>query len=50
MNKETATERIHIKVQPSLKAAAQERADQDGRSLSNYVLNLIRMDIEKNAK
>lgn len=47
MEKEKATERIHIKVQPSLKELAQARADQDGRSLSNYILNLIKKDLEE---
>jgi len=50
MATEKATERIHIKVHPSLKEAAQARADEEGRSLSNYLLHLVKSDIEAHKK
>jgi len=45
---EKRTDKINMKIAPSLKQKAQERADQEGRSLSNYIEWLILQDIEKN--
>ena len=45
---EKRTDKINMKIAPSLKQKAQERADQEGRSLSNYIEWLIIQDIEKN--
>lgn len=44
---EKRTERIMMKISPSLKEAAQNKATQEGRSLSNYIESLIRKDIAK---
>lgn len=38
---------ISMKVQPSLKAKAEARAEEQGRSLSNYIESLIRADVDK---
>lgn len=38
---EKRTERINMKVLPSLKAKAQEMAEKDGRTLSNFIEVLI---------
>lgn len=38
---EKRTERINIKISPSLKQAAQEAATADGRSLSNFIERMI---------
>lgn len=48
--KEIKTERIHIKIEPSIKAKAQELAEAEGRTLSNYIVQLLKAEIEKNAK
>ena len=48
--KEIKTERIHIKIEPSIKAKAQELAEAEGRTLSNYIIQLLKAEIEKNAK
>lgn len=45
-NTERRTDRVQIKISPSLKDAAKTRADEDGRTLSNYIENLIKADIE----
>ena len=42
MEKEKRTERINMKVLPSLKAAAEAQATAEGRTLSNYIETLIR--------
>ena len=42
MEKEKRTERINMKVLPSLKAAAEAQAIAEGRTLSNYIETLIR--------
>lgn len=36
-----------MKIQPSLKAAAKEAAAEDGRTLSNYIEQLIKEDLRK---
>lgn len=38
---------ITMKVQPSLKAKAEAKAEEQGRSLSNYIESLIRADVDK---
>lgn len=48
-NAERRTDRVQIKISPSLKDAAKTRADEDGRTLSNYIENLIKADIEAHA-
>lgn len=45
--KEKRTERINMKITPSLKTIAQERAAVSGRSLSNYIEWLILKDANK---
>ena len=45
-NAERRTDRIQIKISPSLKEAAKARADEEGRTLSNYIESLIRADVE----
>ncbi len=37
-----------MKIQPSLKAKAEERAKELGRSMSNYIEWLIKEDLKKN--
>ena len=44
---ERRTEFIQMKVMPSLKEKAQKRAEQEGRSLSNYIEWLILQDLKK---
>ena len=39
---ERRTERINMKILPSLKALAEEEATAEGRTLSNYIENLIK--------
>lgn len=43
------TERLYIRIAPEMKEALQELAAADGRSLSNYIENLLRREIERNA-
>lgn len=45
-NTERRTDRIQIKISPSLKEAAKARADEEGRTLSNYIETLMKADIE----
>ena len=40
---------ISMKIQPELKEKAKERADELGRSLSNYIEWLIKEDLKKQA-
>lgn len=47
MEKEKRTERINMKILPSLKAAAELQAAKEGRTLSNYIENLIAKDTKK---
>lgn len=44
---EKRTERIHMKILPSVKAMAEERAAAEGRTVSNYIESLIRKDYEQ---
>ncbi len=46
--KEKRTDVIQMKIAPSLKKAAQERAAQEGRSLSNYIEWLMIEDQKAN--
>lgn len=46
-SKEKRTEFIQMKIAPSLKKAAQERAEEEGRSLSNYIERLILKDLKE---
>lgn len=46
-SKEKRTERIYMKITPSLKEAAQKRAEEEGRTLSNYIEWLIVKDSKK---
>ena len=48
--KEKRTERINMKVLPSIKAIAEENAAADGRTLSNYIEKLIRDDTERRSE
>lgn len=47
MEKEKRTEHINMKVLPSIKRIAEKNAEADGRSLSNYIEQLIRNDEER---
>lgn len=47
MEKEKRDDRLIMKIQPSLKAAAKEAAAEDGRTLSNYIEQLIKEDLRK---
>lgn len=40
------TERLQIRISPELKAKLQELADADGRTVSNYIEQLIKKAIE----
>jgi len=40
---------INIRVEAELKKQAKKLAEKDGRSLSNWILRLIRNEIEKSA-
>jgi predicted HicB family RNase H-like nuclease len=39
-----------VRIPPDLLAQAKQRAEQDGRSLSNYIKNLIRQDLNRGDK
>lgn len=41
------TDRLYIRITPEMKEALQEIAAADGRSLSNYIENLLRREIEQ---
>lgn len=43
--KAAKTERIHLRISPSLKQQLQIKADTEGRTISNYIENLIRKDL-----
>jgi predicted HicB family RNase H-like nuclease len=47
MNK---TERLQIRITPELKRQLQERAREDGRTLSNYVEQLVLAAVKVNKK
>lgn len=47
MNK---TERLQIRITPELKRQLQERAKEDGRTLSNYVEQLVMAAVKVNNK
>ena len=47
---EKRTDKINMKITPSLKKKAQERAAEEGRSLSNYIEWLIQKDAEEHRK
>jgi predicted HicB family RNase H-like nuclease len=39
-----------VRIPPDLLAQAKQRAEEDGRSLSNYIKNLIRQDLSRGDK
>ena len=41
------TERLQIRISPELKAQLQALAEADGRTISNYIEHLIRLQIGK---
>lgn len=41
------TDRLGIRVEPELKIKLTEKANAESRSLSNYILHLLRKDVEK---
>lgn len=43
----TKTERLQIRITPELKQQLQELAQADGRTISNYVEQLIRSAVEQ---
>ena len=49
MNKmKTADKRLHIRINGELHQMAKNKASSENRTLSNYVINLIIKDLEKN--
>lgn len=46
-SKEKRSEYIQLKIAPSLKEEAKRRASEEGRSLSNYIEQLILKDIRE---
>lgn len=44
---EKRTSHIHIKIAPSVKEAAQDLAQRESRTLSNYIESLILKEVEK---
>lgn len=46
--KEKRTEKIMLRILPSVKADAQELAESEGRTLSNYIEHLLIEEINKN--
>lgn len=48
MEREKRTERLNLKILPSVKAMAAKRATVEGRSVSNYIETLIKKDYEEN--
>jgi len=49
-SKEGRRELIQMRISADLKAKAQERAEEEGRSLSNYIEWLIRKDLRECTK
>lgn len=43
----TKTERLQIRITPELKDKLQALADAENRTISNYIENLIKREIEK---
>lgn len=43
----TKTERLQIRISPELKAELQRMAEADGRTVSNYVEQLIKAALKK---
>lgn len=43
-------ERLHIRIPPDLKEAARETAAEDGRSMSNFVLQVLREELKRRDK
>ena len=41
------TERIDIRISPELKQQLQKAADAENRTVSNYIVNLIREDLTR---
>ena len=42
--------RLHIRISEDLHEKARNKAERENRTLSNYVINLIIRDLEKDAK
>lgn len=45
---ELKTDKIFIKIEPSLKKIAEQRAAEEGRTLSRYIAELIKNDVKSN--
>ena len=43
----TKTDRIQIRISPALKEELQKLADAENRTVSNYIINLIREDLNR---
>lgn len=41
------TERIDIRISPELKSKLQQAADEENRTVSNYIINLIQKDLKE---
>ena len=46
-SKELKTEQINLRLTPSLKAKALKRAQEEHRTLTNYIEHLIEQDVNK---
>lgn len=44
------TERLQIRISPELKAQLQKLAEADGRTVSNYIEQLIKVSISKSTE
>lgn len=47
---ELKTDKILIKIEPSLKEIAKQRAAEEGRTLSRYIAELIKSDVKSNER
>lgn len=43
----TKTERLQIRIDPALKEKLAEAAQEENRTISNYIEHLIKLDLEK---
>ena len=48
-DKEKSTVNLNIRMKPSVKEAGQKRAEEEGRSFSNYIEWLILQDVKRNS-
>lgn len=48
--KKKQEKRLHIRIDEQLHEKIKNKADFENRTISNYVINLIKKDLEKNKK